>query len=75
MVKIPFPRALLTEDWIRRCARKIAEMDSSLAPHDVQELATALAGRASCRALEPERAIELLLDNRRGASQWLELDD
>ena len=75
MAKIPFPRTLTTEDWIRRCIGKITEMDSSLTAHDVEELATALAARASCRGLEPERAVELLLDNRRGSSQWTELDD
>lgn len=75
MTKNLVPRMLATDEWIRRCARKIIEMDSSLAVRDVEELAAALAARVSCRALEPELAIELLLDKARGSSQWSELDD
>ena len=70
MDKIPFPAPLPASEWLRRCSARIAQLDPSLADFDVAALATALANRSSCRALEPERAVDLLFDNRLGSSRW-----
>jgi hypothetical protein len=56
----PIPKA----EWMNRCCSRIAELDAELAQRDVVELAHALADRPSCRALEPERAVDLLFQNR-----------
>ena len=68
MEKIPYPTPLPVSQWLPRCSARIAELDPTLADYDVAALATALANRPSCRALEPERAVDLLFDNRLNAS-------
>lgn len=70
MDKNPFPTPLPASEWLPRCSARIAQLDPSLADYDVAALATALANRPSCRALEPERAVELLFDNRLSAPTW-----
>jgi len=70
MDKIPFPMPLPASEWLPRCSARIAQLDPTLADYDVAALATALANRPSCRALEPERAVELLFDNRLSAPTW-----
>ena len=70
MDKIPFPMTLPASEWLPRCSARIAQLDPTLADFDVAALANALANRPSCRALEPERAVELLFDNRLGSSSW-----
>jgi hypothetical protein len=67
MAKIPYPTPLPASQWLPRCSARIAELDPTLADHDVAELANALANRPSCRVLEPERAVDLLFDNRLSA--------
>ena len=68
MAKIPYPTPLPASQWLPRCSARIAELDPTLADFDVAELANALANRPSCRVLEPERAVDLLFDNRLGSS-------
>ena len=68
MAKIPYPTPLPASQWLPRCSARIAELDPTLADYDVAELANALANRPSCRVLEPERAVDLLFDNRLSAS-------
>ena len=75
MPKISFAPGLSTEDWLRRCASKISEVDDTLSARDVADLARALAERPSCRILEPERAAALLFDNRLSSSRWGNLED
>lgn len=70
MNKIPFPEPLPASEWLPRCSARIAELDPTLADFVVAALATALANRPSCRALEPERAVDLLFDSRLGSSTW-----
>ena len=70
MNKIPFPTPLPASEWLPRCSARIAELDPTLADFVVAALATALANRPSCRALEPERAVDLLFDSRLGSSTW-----
>jgi len=70
MDKIPFPTPLPASEWLPRCSARIAQLDPNLADFDVAALAAALANRPSFRALEPERAVELLFDNRLGSSSW-----
>lgn len=70
MNKIPFPAPLPASEWLPRCSARIAELDPTLADFVVAALATALANRPSCRALEPERAVDLLFDSRLGSSTW-----
>ena len=70
MNKIPFPAPLPASEWLPRCSARIAQLDPTLADFVVAALATALANRPSCRALEPERAVDLLFDNRLGPSTW-----
>jgi len=68
MDKIRFPTPLPASEWLPRCSARIAELDPTLADFDVAALATALADRPSFRALEPERAVDLLFDNRLSSS-------
>ena len=70
MDKIPFPTPLPASEWLPRCSARIAELDPTLADFHVAALANALANRASCRVLEPERAVDLLFDNRLGSPTW-----
>jgi hypothetical protein len=69
------PDFIPQEDWLSRCCSRITELDSELAQRDVVELAHALADRPSCRALEPERAVDLLFQNRLAPSSWGRLKD
>jgi hypothetical protein len=70
MDKIPFPTPLPASEWLPRCSARIVQLDPTLADFDVAALATALANRPSFRALEPERAVDLLFDNRLGHTTW-----
>jgi len=70
MDKIAFPAPLPASEWLPRCSARIVELDPTLADFHVAALATALANRPSCRVLEPERAVDLLFDNRLGSSTW-----
>jgi hypothetical protein len=62
-------------EWMSRCCSRITELDAELAQRDVVELAHALADRPSCRVLEPERAVDLLFQNRLAPSAWRRLDE
>jgi hypothetical protein len=62
-------------EWLSRCCSRIAELDSELSARDVTELARALAERSSCRGLAPERAADLLLQNRELPSGSGHLDE
>jgi hypothetical protein len=66
---------LTASDWLDRCSARIAELDPTIARHDVAELAQALLDRPSCRALRPERAAELLFQKRLSPSRWGALED
>lgn len=61
-----------TPQWLTRCRSKIAELHPDLHTQDVAELAQALAERPSCRALQPERAAELLFRKDPGDWAWNE---
>jgi len=49
-------------EWLERCKIRLRQRDDLLHPKDVLELAGALWDRPSCRALEPERAADLLFE-------------
>ena len=70
MDKTPRAHPLPASEWLPRCSARIVELDPTLADFDVAALATALANRPSCRALEPERAVDLLFENRLHSSTW-----
>jgi hypothetical protein len=75
MDKIPLPTPLPASEWLPRCSARIAELDPTLADFVVAALATALANRPSCRVLDPERAVDLLFNNRLSSSTWDPLGD
>jgi hypothetical protein len=65
---------LSTQDWVLRCCERISALDSTLDESDVRELGQALADRPSCRALQPERAADLLFEGKLSQSAWGALD-
>lgn len=55
---------LTSAQWMERCKARILTHDDTLADDAVADLAGALAGRVSCRALAPETAADLLFKDR-----------
>jgi hypothetical protein len=55
---------LTSAQWLERCKARILTHDDSLQADAVDDLASALAGRVSCRALAPETAADLLFTDR-----------
>ena len=55
---------LTSAQWLERCKARILTHDGSLDVEAVKDLAGALAGRVSCRALAPETAADLLFTDR-----------
>jgi hypothetical protein len=55
---------LTSAQWLERCKARILAHDDSLEAEAVDDLAGALAGRVSCRALAPETAADLLFTDR-----------
>ncbi len=70
MDKTPFSSPLPASEWLPRCSARIAQLDPTMADFEVAALATALANRPSCRALEPEWAVDLLFEARLRSSTW-----
>jgi hypothetical protein len=62
-------------EWLTRCCIRVLELDARLAERDAKDLARDLFDRPSCRALAPERAADLLFQNRLSPSGWRRLSE
>ena len=59
--------------WVDRCQARILELDGSLDPPEVLDLARALSDRQSCHGLASELAADLLFGGKRSPSAWSDM--